>query len=138
MKATVSWIERRSFLGRSGTGHAVVMDADPTRGGDGSAPSPLELVLMGTGGCTAFDVVAILEKMRQPVERCTVELEAERAETDPKVFTRIVMRFRVKGRGLDPAAVERAVHLSADKYCSASIMLGKTAKIEHEVVVEES
>ena len=137
MRATVTWVERRTFLGRSGTGHAVVMDADAARGGDAAAASPLELVLIGTGGCAAFDVVAILEKMRQPVEQCLVELEADRAPSDPKVFTRILMRFRVKGRGLDAKAVERAVHLSAEKYCSASIMLAKTAKIDHEIVIEE-
>ena len=115
----------------------MVMYADAARGGEAAAASPLELVLIGTGGCAAFDVVAILEKMRQPVERCLVELEADRAPSDPKVFTRILMRFRVKGRGLDAKAVERAVHLSAEKYCSASIMLAKTAKIDHEIVIEE-
>jgi putative redox protein len=137
MRARIEWHARRTFLARSGSGHAVPIDLPADRGGDGAAPSPMELLLIGTGGCTAVDVVAILERMRQPVEGCTVVLEAERAISDPKVFTRILMRFTLTGRGLDPKAVERAVQLSADKYCSASVMLGKTADIVRTIEILE-
>lgn len=137
MQASMSWVRGRTFLAKSGSGHSVVMDAPVANGGEGNGPSPMELVLIGTGGCTAVDVVMILEKMRQEVTGCAVELDASRAEADPKVFTHITMRFRVTGKGLDRAAVERAVTLSAEKYCSASIMIGKTARFTREVVVEE-
>lgn len=138
MKARVNWVEDMTFLASSGSGHALVMDAAPDLGGHNLGPRPMELVLMGTGGCTAIDVVHILRKGRHAVSGCTVELEAERAEQDPKVFTRIHFHFIVSGKGLKPEAVERAIKLSAEKYCSASIMLGKTAEITHDFeLVEE-
>ncbi len=134
MKARIKWVEGRLFMAESGSGHAVLMG---TAGAEGRslAPSPMELVLIGTGGCSAFDVVHILEKGREPIEGCAVELEAERAPTDPKVFTRVHMHFVVAGKGLSPAKVERAIRLSAEKYCSASAMIGKTAKITHDFEV---
>ncbi|MBU0723828.1 MAG: OsmC family protein [Alphaproteobacteria bacterium] len=138
MKARVKWIEGMAFLGESGSGHAVVMDGAPEYGGKNLGPRPMEMLLLGLGGCTAFDVVLILKKGRHPVEDCQVEMEAERAETDPKVFTKIHMRYLVKGRGLKPEAVERAVGLSAEKYCSATHILNKTAEITHEIVIEET
>lgn len=138
MRAKATWIEGRAFMLESGSGHALVADAPVEGGGRALAPSPMELVLMGAGACTAVDVVGILEKMRQQVTACTVDLEADRAAEPPRVFTRIVLRFRVAGRALDRAAVERAVALSAEKYCSASIMLGKTAEIVREIEVLEA
>ncbi|HMR34559.1 MAG TPA: OsmC family protein [Geminicoccaceae bacterium] len=137
MQARIKWVEGRAFVAESGSGHAILLDAPAAAGGRGLAPSPMELVLMGTGGCTAVDVVMILTRGRHAVTDCVVSLDAERAESDPKVFTRIVMRFTVTGRGLDRKAVERAVALSAEKYCSASIMIGKTAEIVHEIEVVE-
>jgi putative redox protein len=138
MKARVKWVEDMSFMASSGSGHALVMDSAPDIGGHNLGPRPMELVLMGTGGCTAIDVVHILKKGRHAVSGCTVDLQAERAEHDPKVFTRIHFRFVVKGKGLKPEAVERAIKLSAEKYCSASIMLGKTAEMTHDFeIVDE-
>jgi putative redox protein len=138
MKARVKWVEDMSFVASSGSGHALVMDGAPDIGGHNLGPRPMELVLMGTGGCTAIDVVHILKKGRHPVSGCTVDLQAERAEQDPKVFTRIHFHFMVAGKGLKPEAVERAIKLSAEKYCSASIMLGKTAEMTHDFeIVEE-
>jgi putative redox protein len=121
-----------SFVGESGSGHAVVLDGPPDAGGRNVGMRPMEMVLVGMGGCTAFDVVSILQKARQPVRDCRVELSAERADEIPKVFTRIHVHFVVSGHGLKPAQVERAVKLSAEKYCSASIMLGRTAEITHD------
>lgn len=138
MKARITWVEGRTFVGESGSGHALVLDGPVEHGGRDLGPSPMELVLIGTGGCTAFDVLDILKKGRQAVADCTVELEAERAAEPPKVFTRIVMRFVVTGRQLSRAAVERAVQLSAERYCSASIMLAKTAEIVREIEIRES
>ena len=138
MQATVRWVEGRMFVGESGSGHAVTIDAPVASGGRAMAPSPMELVLMGTAGCTAVDVVMILEKMRQKVTDCVVEAQAERADTEPKVFTKVTLRYRVTGKGVDRAAVERAVHLSAEKYCSASIMIGKTAEMVHEIEIVEA
>lgn len=138
MKARIKWVEGRTFVGESGTGHKLVLGSRSTPDGPTPGPSPMELVLIGTGGCTAFDVVQILEKGREAVEDCVVELEAERAETDPKVFIRIHMHFVVKGRNLSPTKVERAVQLSADKYCSASAMLAKTAAITHDFEVVDT
>ena len=135
MKARIQWVEKRTFIGTSGTGFSVVLGNPDGPDDPRPGPSPMELVLMGTGGCTAFDVVHILEKGREPVEDCRVELSAERAETDPKVFTAIHMHFIVKGRGLSHAKVERAVSLSMEKYCSASAMMAKTAKMTHDVEV---
>lgn len=139
MECTVRWIEGRTFLAETGSGHLVAMDGAPEAGGRNLAPRPMELLLAGAGGCTAFDIVMILEKGRQAVKGCEVRLEAERAPTDPKVFTRIRFHYVVRGHGLDETRVARAVQLSAEKYCSASIMLGKTAELEHtwEIVEEE-
>ncbi len=138
MKARVKWVEQVSFLGESESGHAVLMDGAPAAGGRNLGPRPMEMLLLGTGGCTSFDVVSILKKSRQAVSDCYVELNAERAEEDPKVFTRIHMHFVVKGKDIKPDVVERAIKLSAEKYCSASIMLGKTAEITHDFeIVQE-
>ncbi len=138
MKARVKWVENGTFMGESGSGHAVIMDGPPEYGGRNLGIRPMEMVLLGVGGCTGFDVVSILKKGRHPVTDCAVELAAERAEADPKVFTRIHIRYVVTGRGLKPEAVERAVKLSAEKYCSASIMLGKVVEISHEFEVREA
>lgn len=135
MKARIKWVEDRTFVGESGSGHKLVLGTRSTPDGPTPGPSPMELVLIGTGGCTAFDVVQILEKGREAVEDCVVELDAERAAEDPKVFTRIHMHFVVKGRKLSAAKVERAIALSADKYCSASQMLARTAVITHDFEV---
>ena len=132
MKATIKWLDGVSFVGESDSGHAVVLDGPPDAGGRNIGMRPMEMVLVGMGGCTAFDVVSILQKARQPVTDCRVELVAERADEIPKVFTRIHVHFVVSGHGLKEAQVERAVKLSAEKYCSASIMLGKTAAITHD------
>ena len=137
MKARIKWVENVSFIAESGSGHAFVMDGAPEGGGRNLGPRPMEVVLMGTGGCTAYDVVHILRKSRAPVTDCVVEIDAERAEEDPKVFTKIHFHFIVTGNGLKPAQVERAVHLTAEKYCSASIMLGKTASITHDFEIIE-
>jgi putative redox protein len=135
MKARVKWVEDATFIGESGSGHAVVMDGPPDSGGRNLGIRPMEMLLIGMGGCTAFDVVLILRKARQPVTDCVVEIEAERAETVPKVFTRIHVHFIVTGDGLSDKQVARAVQLSAEKYCSASIMLGKAAEITHDYEV---
>jgi putative redox protein len=128
-----------SFIAESGSGHAVVMDGAVDAGGHNLGPRPMEMVLAGTGGCTAFDVVLILKRGRHAVSGCEVRLKAERAETDPKVFTHIHFHYRVKGRQLKPEAVARAIELSKDKYCSASIMIGKTAEITHDFeIIDES
>ena len=138
MKARVKWVEDRTFVGESGSGHKIVLGPASSPQGPTPGPSPMELVLIGTGGCTADDIVLILEKGRQAVEDCVVELEADRAETEPKVFTRIHMHFIVKGRNLAVAKVERAIALSAEKYCSASAMLAKTAVITHDFEVVDT
>ena len=135
MKARVKWVEQASFLGETESNHAVLMDGPPTAGGRNLGPRPMEMLLIGTGGCTAFDVVSILKKSRQAISDCYVELTAERAETEPKVFTKIHMHFVVKGKDIKPEAVEKAIKLSAEKYCSASIMLGQTAAITHDFEV---
>jgi putative redox protein len=139
MECTVRWgglDGGMTFVAETGSGHAFVMDGAPDGGGRNLGPRPMETVLAGTGACTAYDVVLILKKGRQDVRGCHVKLTTERAETHPKVFTRIHMHFVVRGRDLKPAAVERAVHLSHEKYCSASAMLSKTAEmtISHEIV----
>ena len=135
MKARIQWLQDRSFVGQSGSGHSLVLGT--TRGPDGHTlcPSPMELVLMGLGGCTAFDVVHILEKSREPIEGCVVELEAERAEKEPRVFTRIHLHFVISGRGLSRSKAARAIELSAETYCSATAMLAKTAQITHDLEV---
>lgn len=138
MKARVKWVEQTLMVGESGSGHAVVMDGPPDFGGRNLGVRPMEMLLLGLGGCTQFDVVHILRKGRNQVTLCEVDLEAERAETDPKVFTKIHVHFRLAGPGLTEKAVERAVKLSAEKYCSASIMLGQVVDISHdfELLVE--
>ena len=130
MECSVRWTgDGMSFVARTGSGHLVTMDGAPAGGGNNLAPRPMEMVLVGAGGCTAYDVVLILKRGRHDVRGCKVKVQAQRAETDPKVFTRIAMHFVVSGRGLPAAAVERAIALSHERYCSASIMLGKTAAI---------
>lgn len=138
MKARIKLIEGVSFLAETESGHTIVIDGPPEGGGRNRGPRPMETVLLGTGGCTAYDVVHILRKGRADVTDCVVEVEAERAAEDPKVFTRIHFHFVVTGRGLKPQQVERAVQLSADKYCSASIMLGKTARISHDFELRDA
>ncbi|HEY6280441.1 MAG TPA: OsmC family protein [Burkholderiales bacterium] len=138
MKARIKWVEHVSFLGESESGHAILMDGAPEGGGRNLGPRPMETMLLGTGGCTAYDVVLILKKSRQPITDCVVEIAAERAQQDPKVFTRIHFHFIVSGKGLNPQRVEQAIHLSAEKYCSASIMLGKTADITHDFEIVEA
>jgi putative redox protein len=135
VKARIKWVEDRTFVGESGSGHKVVLGTAFGPEGRTPGPSPMEMVLIGTGGCSAYDVVHILEKGREAVEDCVVELDADRAEKEPKVFTRIHMHFIVKGRGLSEAKVQRAIGLSIDKYCSASAMLAKTATITHDFEV---
>ena len=138
MKARVEWKDEASFLAESGSGHTVLMDGPPEAGGKNSGPRPMEMLLMGTGGCAAFDVVMILKKSRQEISDCVVEIEAERAAQEPKVFTRIHFHFILTGQKLNSAQVERAIKLSAEKYCSASIMLAKTAQLTHDFdIVEE-
>ncbi len=132
MKARIKWVEGAMFVGESDSGHTVVMDGPPESGGRNLGIRPMEMLLLGMGGCTAFDVVYILGKARQPVMDCVVQLEAERAESPPKVFTRIHVHFVVSGDGLSEKQVARAVQLSAERYCSASIMLGKAAQITHD------
>ena len=132
MKCRVKWLDNMSFVGESGSGHSVVMDGAPEFGGRNLGFRPMEMLLLGLGGCTAFDVVMILKKSRQNIGDCEVNIEAERSEKIPKVFTRINIHFIISGKDLDPDKVEKAVKLSADKYCSASEMLGKTAKISHD------
>jgi putative redox protein len=137
MECTVRWHDGMSFIAETGSGHLLAMDGAPDAGGRNLAPRPMETVLAGTGGCTAFDVVLILKRGRQQVSGCEVKLTAERAESDPKVFTRIHFHFVIRGRDLKADAVERAIKMSAEKYCSASIMLGKTAKITHDWEIVE-
>jgi putative redox protein len=132
MKARIKWVEGASFVGESGSGHAVVMDGPPESGGRNLGIRPMEMILIGMGGCTAFDVIHILKRARQPVTDCVVELVAERAEQPPRVFTSIHVHFIVSGDGLSGKQVARAVELSAEKYCSASIMLSKAVKISHD------
>ena len=140
MKARVKWVDGTLMIGESPSGHVVAMDGPPEFGGRNLGVRPMEMLLLGLGGCTEFDVLLILRKGRHEVLGCEVQVEAERAAQDPKVFTRIHVHFVVTGRGIPESAVERAVKLSAEKYCSASIMLGATAEVTHdfEVINEES
>lgn len=138
MKASVTWAGGRSFEGQADSGHKIMMDSSPAFGGENRGARPMELLLLGMGGCTSIDVMNILEKGRQDVTDCVAEISAERAETEPKVFTRIHVHFTVTGRGVDPKRVQRAIELSAEKYCSASIMLGKTAEITHDFEIIEA
>lgn len=135
MKARASWVEGMAFMGEAGSGHAVIMDGAPEYGGRNIGIRPMEMLLIGLAGCTGFDVVSILKKSRETVTGCDVEVEAERATEDPKVFTKIHLSYRVTGRGLARAKVERAVTLSKEKYCSASIMLGATAAMSYSLEV---
>jgi putative redox protein len=137
MECTIDWggPDGMLFVARTGSGHITAMDGAPDGGGNNLAPRPMEMVLAGTGGCTAYDVVLILKRGRHAVSHCQVKLTSERAATDPKVFTQIHLAFTVTGSNLPIAAVERAVQLSSDKYCSASAMLAKTAEITHSVEV---
>jgi putative redox protein len=137
MKATIKWAGKASFEGRSESGHTVVMDGSPEIGGENRGPRPMEMLLLGMGGCTSIDVMLILGKARQDVTDCVVQIEAERAPAEPKVFTRIHAHFVVTGRSLDPKRVAQAIQLSAEKYCSASIMLGKTAAMSHDFEIVE-
>ena len=126
-----------SFVGESGSGHSIVMDGAPDSGGRNLAARPMEMVLMGMGGCTAFDVVMILKKARQPIDDCVIELSAERSEEIPKVFTKIHVHYIVKGKGLSEKQVEKAINLTAEKYCSVSIMLAATAEVTHDFEIVE-
>jgi len=132
MKVRIKWVDGAMFLGESGSGHAVVMDGAPENGGRNLGLRPMEMLLTGMGGCTAFDVKMILDKARQDVSDCVAEIEAERADAVPAVFTKIHVHFIVSGKGLSDKAVKRAVSLSAEKYCSASIMLSKAVEITHD------
>ena len=138
MKSTIKWVDGAMFVGESGSGHAIVIDGPPEAGGRNAGIRPMELVLTGLGACSAFDVVSILKKSRQAISDCRVELEAERAETIPKVFTRIHLHFVVTGVELKTASVERAVKLSAEKYCSATIMLRDVVEITHDFEIVDN
>jgi len=138
MKARIKWVQDATFLGESGSGHAVVMDGPPDYGGRNLGVRPMEMLLLGLGGCASFDVVLILNRSRQAISDCVAEIEAERAAQDPKVFTAIHVHFIVTGKALSEKRVARAVELSAEKYCSASIMLGKTATITHDYEIREA
>jgi putative redox protein len=138
MECTVRWLESgMAFVAETGSGHAFVMDGAPEGGGRNLGPRPMETVLAGTGGCTAYDVVVILKRSGQDITACRVELHAERAAMDPKVFTRIHMHFVVQGRNVKRTLVENAIKLSHQKYCSASIMLAKTAEVTHDFEIIE-
>ena len=137
MKARVKWVQDVLFIGESGSGHAVVMDGAPEAGGRNLGVRPMELVLLGVGGCTSFDVVSILKKQRQNVLDCVAEMQAERAQSDPKVFTKIHIHFIITGKGLKDEQVKRAIELSADKYCSASLMLKPQVEITHDYKIIE-
>lgn len=138
MKARIQWTGEVSFVGTADSGHEVHIDGPPEHGGRNRGTRPMELVLIGMGGCTAYDVVHILRKARQDITDCVAQIDAERASADPKVFTRIHVHFVLHGRNLDPKKVAHAIELSATKYCSASIMLGKTAAITHDYEILES
>jgi putative redox protein len=137
LRAKIRWNEGVSFVAETGSGHNIVMDGAPDAGGRNAGARPMEVFLAGAAACTAFDVVWILKKARQPITDCVVEADAERATEIPKVFTRIHLKYRVSGKGLSTAQVERAVKLSKDKYCSATLMLAKTAEISYEIVIED-
>lgn len=138
MHARVKWIEGVSFVGEADSGHTVVMDGAPDAGGRNIGFRPMELLLVGMGGCSSFDVVAILKKARQPITDCVAEITAERASEIPKVFTKIHVHYIVTGKNLAHNQVERAINLSIEKYCSASLMLGKTAELTHDFEIREA
>lgn len=135
MKARIKWVQDVMFIGESGSGHAVVMDGAPDAGGRNLGIRPMEMMLLGLGGCSAFDVMTILKRGREQVTDCIVELDGERAESDPKVFTAVEMVYKISGKNLDRSKVERAVNLSAEKYCSASKMFSMTAKLTHRIEI---
>ena len=137
MKCRVKWLDHMTFVGESDSGHAVVMDAAPESGGRNMGVRPMEMLLLGLGGCTAFDVVMILKKSRQAIVDCEVKIDSDRAQEVPKVFTRIHVHFIISGTRLDATKVDRAVKLSAEKYCSASKMLSETAEITHDFEIVE-
>ncbi|MFL6547726.1 MAG: OsmC family protein [Povalibacter sp.] len=138
MKAKAKWVQDVMFVGESGSGHSVIMDGAPDAGGRNVGFRPMEMLLLGLAGCSAFDVVLILKRGRADITDCVVEVDADRAETDPKVFTNIRLRYIVTGRNLDRNKVERAVKLSEEKYCSASAIIGKTAQMTHEVEIRDA
>ena len=138
MKTRVTWLEDMTYVAQSPSGHAVVMDGPPELGGHNLGPRPMEMLLMGLGGCTAIDVVNILRKSRQDLRGCEVHIESDRAKSDPKVFTTLHVHFILTGKNLSARHIERAIQLSAEKYCSASIMLGKTAQITHTFEIREA
>jgi putative redox protein len=135
MNVRIKWMDNMTFVGETGSGHVVVMSGPPEHGGRNIAARPMEMVLLGLGGCTAFDVVSILQKARQAVTGCQVDIDAERAAEIPAVFTRIHVHYAVSGRELSDKQVQRAVELSAEKYCSVTVMLAKTAEISHDYKV---
>ncbi len=132
MKTRVKWLDNMSFVGESGSGHSIVMDGPPEFGGRDLGVRPMEMLLLGLGGCASFDVVSMLKKGKQDLVDCEVEISAERANEEPKVFTKIHLHFTISGNDLSDKRVARAIELSAEKYCSASIMLGKTAVVTHD------
>ena len=138
MKVRIKWVEGVSFVGESETGHAVVLDGAPENGGRNIGMRPMEMLLIGMGACTSFDVVTILKKARQPIVDCVAEIDAARADEIPKVFTKIHVHFVITGNNLNETQVERAVKLSAEKYCSASIMLAKSVEISHDYEIKPS
>ncbi len=138
MKARVKWVQDVMFLGESGSGHSVVMDGAPDAGGRNVGFRPMEMMLMGLAGCSAFDVVLILKRSREDITDCVVDVDGDRADTDPKVFTNVRMHYIVTGRNLDAKKVERAVKLSEEKYCSASAMFGKTATLTHTIEIRNA
>jgi len=138
LKAKAKWVQDVMFVGESGSGHSVIMDGAPDAGGRNVGFRPMEMLLLGLAGCSAFDVVLILKRGRADITDCVVEVDADRAETDPKVFTNIRLRYVVTGRNLDRNKVERAVKLSEEKYCSASAIIGKTAQMTHEVEIRDA
>ncbi len=138
MNARIKWLDHMSFVGEAGSGHSVVMDGAPENGGRNLGPRPMEMVLLGLGGCTAFDVVTILQKSRAPVEDCVVEISAERADAIPAVFTKIHVHYIVKGAGLQDKHVKRAVDLTAEKYCSVSMMLKSSVELSYDYELEDT
>lgn len=137
MKARVKWIENVQFIGESGTQHSIIMDGPEEMGGHGTGMRPMELLLLGLGGCTSLDVVEILKKSRQQISDCVVEVEGQRSETIPKIFTDIHVHFIITGRDINEKHVKRAIDLSSQKYCSASLMLGEAANITHDYQIVE-
>ena len=138
MNARIKWLDHMSFVGEAGSGHSVVMDGAPENGGRNLGPRPMEMVVLGLGGCTAFDVVTILQKSRAPVDDCVVEISAERADAIPAVFTKIHVHYIVKGAGLQDKQVKRAVDLTSEKYCSVSMMLKPSVEISYDYEIEDS